>query len=351
MAKNSWGVIGAGGIADRRMIPEGILDADNARLAALVDVDAGRLEELGRKYAGVKTYKTAEELLTDPNVQSVYIATPNHLHREQCLKAIAAGKHVLCEKPLAMNTAEGREIVDAARKANVRLGCDYMMRYNVYHQHIRDLVREGRVGTPVMGRAQLTCWYPRMEGAWRQEKAKSGGGAIVDLATHCLDLLESILGRITHVFCFAETRVQDYEVDDTSLLSVKFESGALGVVDCHFNVPDEASENVLEIYGSLGCIKTKLSIGQGPAGEMIECLLHEAGGYEAEQQREVAGYREIVLEGPNTYRSIVEAFGRAVEEGRDPEISGEEGLWSLAVTEAAYESARTGRLVEVKKPR
>ena len=94
-------------------------------------------------------------------------------------------------------------------------------------------------------------------------RPRVAAGALMDLATHCIDLLELCLGRTSHVFCMTGRLVQNYEVEDTSLMALRFQSGALGVVDCHFNIPDEASEYVLEIYGSQGCIKAAYTIGQG----------------------------------------------------------------------------------------
>lgn len=347
MKKIGWGVIGAGGIADRRMIPEGILPAGNAELIAIMDTDAAALKRLGEKYPGAQVCQTEVELLGHPGVEAVYVATPTFLHRDQCLQAIDAGKHVLCEKPLALNAQEGRLMVRAARERGVRLGVDFMMRYNVYHQKIAEMIRAGAVGKPVLGRAQLTCWYPKIEGAWRQQQAQGGGGALMDLATHCVDLLEMCLGKTSHVFCMADRLVQDYEVEDASLMALRFKSGALGVVDCHFNIPDQASEYVLEIHGSQGCIKAAYTIGQGGGGEVRCCLTGEAGGYDAAQNRRDAGYQPLKLDERNTYRAIIEDFGRAIGEGRNFGISGEDGLWNLQIMEAAYRSAREERMLKV----
>jgi predicted dehydrogenase len=141
--------------------------------------------------------------------------------------------------------------------------------------------------------------------------------------------------------------VQDYEVEDTSLLTLRFRNGALGVVDCHFNIPDQASEYVLEIHGSQGCIKAAFTIGQGAGGDVRCCLIGDAGGYDAAQNRRDAGYQTLRLEERNTYQSIIEDFSQAIGEGRDFGISGEEGLWNLQIMEAAYRSSREGRMLKV----
>ena len=265
MKKIGWGVIGAGGIADRRMIPEGMIPADNAELIAIMDTDAAALARVGEKYPGARACRTEAELLANPAVEAVYIATPTLMHRPQCLQAIGAGKHVLCEKPLALSVPEARELARAARNAGVTLGVDFMMRYNVYHQKIAAMVRNGAIGKPVMGRAQLTCWYPRIAGAWRQNAAQGGGGALMDLATHCIDLLEMCLGKTSHVFCMTDRLVQDYEVEDTSLMALRFKSGALGVVDCHFNIPTRRANTCWKFMGPRGASRPPTRSARGPA--------------------------------------------------------------------------------------
>jgi len=299
MKQLKWGVIGASGIADRRMMPEGILQAENARLVAITGRDQVRLREIGSRYEGVQVCGSEDELLERDEVQAVYIATPNDLHLDQCLKAARAGKHILCEKPLALTVEEGRRIVEEAEKAGVRLGCDYMMRYNVYNREVARLVQDGHLGAPVMGRAQLTCWYPPIEGAWRQIKKRAGGGAIMDLASHCVDLLEMIFGRATHVHCHHARLVHSYEVEDTSLITLRFESGAFGIVDAHFNIPDAASENVLEAYGSRGCVRGRYSIGQSGGGELRLLIEDQDAGYQAAQDRSTGGYQSVRLEEKN----------------------------------------------------
>lgn len=347
MKKIGWGVIGAGGIADRRMIPEGILPAANAELIAIMDTDAAALQRVAAKYPSAQACRTEAELLALPAVEAVYVATPTIQHRPQCLAALAACKHVLCEKPLALSAQEGRQLVRAARDAGRLLGVDYMMRYNVYHRRIAELIRDGAIGRPVLGRAQLTCWYPKIEGAWRQIQSLGGGGALMDLTTHCVDLLEMCLGKVSQVFCLTDRLVQDYEVEDTSLLTLRFQNGALGVIDCHFNIPDQASEYVLEFHGSQGCIKAAFTIGQGAGGDVRCCLTGEAGAYDAAQNRRDAGYQPLKLEERNTYRAIIEDFGQAVAEGRPFALSAEEGLWNLQLMEAAYRSAREERMIKV----
>jgi predicted dehydrogenase len=340
-----WGVIGSGGIALRRTIPEGIVPAANARLVAVYDVN----QEVNRQVAerfGARAASNLDELL-EADVEAVYVATPVHAHREQVLACARARKHVLCEKPLGLNVAEAEEMVAACRQAGVLLGTALMMRFHSQHQAALKLIREGRLGRPVYARAQLSCWYPPIPGAWRQDPALGGGGALMDMGGHCLDLLEMFFGPARRLACLTTRAVHGYAVEDGATVLLEFANGALGTVDTFFSIPDEASENVLELYGSLGAILARGTIGQSSRGVMIARLRGEQTGYDAQQERAAAGGVEIAPEPVNMYRAEIEEFSRAVREGRPPAVSGEDGLRNQRLLAACYESARTGKMVEV----
>lgn len=340
-----WGVIGAGGIADRRTIPEGIVPAANSELVAVMDIDEARTREVAAKYKVSRWYTSDADLVRDPEVQAVYIATPVNVHAQQAISAAEQGKHVLCEKPLAMTMDDCRRVVDACRAAGVKLSVGLMMRFHACHRAIKEVIGSGRIGQPVMARAQLTCWYPKIPGAWRQDLKLGGGGALMDLGIHTIDLLRMLLGEVRVVTGFAENIVQDYPVDDSSVVLLKFRSGAQGVVESFFNIPDAAAQNALEIYGTKGCILAKGTIGQGSAGSFTVYSSAEDKGYEAQQTRDKGGMSvlEVTPEPVNIYRAEVEAFADAVLNDKEPPISAEDGIRTLEVVLAAYQSAREGR--------
>lgn len=343
----NWGVIGCGGIARRRTIPEGIIPAENSRLLGLMDVQGPVAAEMAREL-GVKAYADEEALLSDPDIDAVYIATPVDRHRDQAVTAFRAGKHVLVEKPMALTTGDCEAMIREAAAAGLRLGVGYMMRFHGLHRKVRSMLAEGQLGTPVFARAQLSCWYPPMENAWRQDPARSGGGALVDMGNHCLDLLEYILGsRVAELSCFTANREHRYPVEDTALLSVSFENGVLGSVDCSFAVPDNSSRNLLEVYGARGSILAEGTVGQGPSGSVRAFIEREEKGYEAGQQRPGGESASLCFDEVNTYRGEIEEFAAAVIEKRHPLISGEDGLWSQKLMEAAYRSAGEGRRIKV----
>lgn len=347
--KIGWGVIGAGGIADRRTIPEGIMPAANAELVAVMDVSEERVRAVSAKYGDVPWTTQESELLAREDVQAVYVATPTYLHCRQTVNALLAGKHVLCEKPMAMNLAECEKMIQVAAENKLTLAIGYMMRFHAWHRLLQRMVQAGELGRLVMGRAQLTCWYPRIEGAWRQVPEQGGGGSLVDMGSHCIDVLELFLGRTVEVTAFTGTLVQDYPVEDTATVLLRFQSGALGFVDAHFNVPDAAAVNLLELYGTKGRVTGQGTIGQMSTGKMVACLEREEKGYEAAQVREGAVEEEIAPdEAPNIYQSQIEDVSDAILTGRPPTVPGEDGMWNLRVVLAAYESARTGKAVTVE---
>ena len=296
------------------------------------------------KQYGVKQARSIDELL-DAGIDAVYIATPAYVHAEQVRACAEAGKHVLCEKPLGMTVAEARDMIELCRKRRLKLGCAFMMRFVAQHQEALSLIKEGKLGRPVYARAQLSCWYPPIEGAWRQDPATGGGGALIDMGGHCIDLLEMFFGKVARVSCFVNNAVHDYKSEDSATAMLFFENGAMGTVDTFFCIPDNSSKNVLELYGSKGSILAQGTIGQGPAGRMTAFLEQDDKDYDARQARAEA--QAITIEPPsvNTYQAEIEEFSQAIIDDREPAISGELGLRSQKVLTACYESARSGKVV------
>jgi predicted dehydrogenase len=345
--KIKWGVIGSGGIARRRTIPEGLVPAANAELAAAFDPIRETNAAVARQF-GAKAVDSLEALLRE-EIEAVYVASPPASHRDQVLACAQAGKHVLCEKPLGLTVADAETLVRACAQAKVRLGTAFMMRFLAQHQAALQLVRAGKLGQPVFARAQLSCWYPPLAGAWRQDPATGGGGSLMDMGGHCIDLLEMFFGPVRAVSCLINRTIHAYAAEDSAVASLFFANGALGVVDAFFCVPDTASQNRLELYGSAGSILAQGTLGQGPRGEMIACLQDQASGYEAQQAR--AASTGLVIDPPpvNTYRAEIEEFSQAILEGREPAHPAALGLQSQKVLAACYASARAGNVVQVEK--
>jgi predicted dehydrogenase len=338
-----WGVIGSGGIARRRTIPEGIVKARNAELSAVFDIDQKVNREVAKEY-GAAPAASVDELLGG-QADAIYVATPASAHAQQVRACAEAGKHVLCEKPLGMSVAEAQEMIALCEQKGVKLGCAFMMRFVAQHREALALIEQGRLGGPVYARAQLSCWYPPIKGAWRQDPATGGGGALIDMGGHCIDLLEMFFGNVAKVSCFVNNTIHSYKSEDSATAMLFFENGAIGTVDTFFCIPDNSSKNVLELYGSKGSVLAKGTIGQGPAGQMEAFLEEDGKGYDAKQSRAAKQSMKIKPKPVNTYQAEIEEFSRAVIEDREPAISGELGLRSQKVLTACYESARLGKVV------
>ena len=343
MANNkvNFGVIGAGGIAYRKTIP-GLLKAKNCRLVAVMDTVG--VERIAGEL-GVQGYSSEAQLLADPQVQAVYIASPVFCHFQQIQAAALAGKHVLCEKPLTLTAKETAQAIAACRKAKVFLQEGYMMKFHGAHRKIKELIDAGQLGKLVYMRAQLSCWYPKIAGAWRQDPKLGGGGALIDMATHLYDLLEYFAGPVRRVRAAASTLVQDYKSDDASTTLLEFESGTQATVDCFYCIPDEASRTRLEIYGSGGAALSEGTIGQGSGGKLEAITGLGTAGYDAAQNKDVVRkFQRVPFKAVNPYTAECAYFADCILQGRPPEINDAQNARRIAsITQRAYNSAKSGK--------
>ena len=345
--KVNFGVIGAGGIARRKTIP-GMLKAKNCRLVAVMDPVG--VDEIAAEFQVAKAYTQEKDLLADPDIEAVYIASPVHCHAKQIKMAAAAGKHVLCEKPLTLNLKQAQEAVEACRAAKIFLQEGYMMKFHGAHAKIRELIDEGRLGKIVYMRAQLSCWYPKMEGAWRQDPKQGGGGALIDMATHLYDLLEFFAGPARRVVALTGNLVQGYKSDDASTTLLEFKSGAHASVDCFFCIPDEASRTRLEVYGTHGAIFTEGTIGQSTGGKMEGILGLGDAAYDAAQDKDVARkFEKIPFDKINPYTAECSYFADCILNRRAPKINdAKNALHVMALMEKAYGSYKAKSILNVE---
>lgn len=337
MKKLGWGVIGAGGIARTRTIP-GLVLAENAELKAIMDVNEELLSKMAAQY-GVRAYTDAAQLLADPEVEAVYIASPVFAHLEQVKAAAAAGKHILVEKPAGRTVAECEAMLQVCQQAGVKAGVGFMMRFHTYHQRIRGLIRRGEIGQVVSARAQQVFLYPDLPNCWRQQKALSGGGALMDVGIHNIDLIEYILdSRTRKVTGFTETRTYHYDVDDVCNLLIQLENGAVAYIDGAFNMLPPAGGNLLEVYGTQGTI-----LVQGSVGQVEDCTIH-AFSINQEGKRQEIPFTEGF---GNMYQKEIEGFSGAVLTDSPVPVPLSDGLWIQQVAEAAYQAQAEGRVIEL----
>lgn len=346
--KVRWGVIGAGGIADRRTIP-GMLLCDNAQLVAVMEVNMELAEKCRAKWGCPKAYDSEAALLADPEVDAVYIASPVFLHAKQAIAAADAGKHILIEKPLAMTAEEGQKVVDHCRQKGVLIAAGLMMRFGAYVQAMKKAVAEGKIGKPVSAYAQFTCWYPDMPGAWRQSKKNGGGGAMMDMGVHCIDLLQYILGtQAKEVAAFQDTLSFRYEVEDSSTVLMRMENGTQCVVQSNFNIADDAAKWRIEIFGEAGRLLGDTVIGQVDGGQLDAVFLGKQGGYVAQQDKKDGQQAQICVEFGDLYARQIESFSNSILTGAPVEVPAQQAVQVQQVMEAAYRANEEGRTVKLK---
>lgn len=347
MKKIRWGVIGAGGIADRRTIP-GMMLCDNAELVAVMEINMELAEKCRAKWNCKRAYDSEEALLSDPDIDAVYIASPVVMHARQAMLAADHGKHILIEKPLAMTAEEGQKVLDYCTEKGVQIAAGLMMRFGSYVQEMKKAIAAGKIGRPVSGFSQFTCWYPDMPGVWRQNKKLGGGGAVMDMGVHCVDLMQYVLGcKVKQVAAFCDTLSFHYEVEDASMLMLRMENGAQCLVQSNFNIPDEAAKWRLEFFGDQGRLMGENVIGQVDGGTLDALFLGPQGGYDAVQNVKAVEGERIDVEFGNLYQREVESFCNSLLTGAPLEAPASDAVQVQRVLEAAYLSNETGRVIDL----
>ena len=268
-----WGLIGCGWLARDYTAPA-IHGSARGRLVAAFDRDADSAEAVGAEDVCL----SLDGLLGHDEVEAVYIATPNHLHAEQTIAALRAGKHVLCEKPTAMNAGEAEAMRDAAAEADRLLATAYDQRFHAAHLALRDLIAAGKLGTVTAVRIRYACWtgadwnpHPdRPHDNWRVDPERAGGGAMIDLAPHGLDLTQTLLGdQITDVHCLLQRTVHtDTPVDDGGAIVARTAGGVLLSQSVAYNCPETFARRRLEVIGTKAMAVALDTMGQTPGGSL-----------------------------------------------------------------------------------
>ena len=327
----NWGIIGCGRLACLRIVPAFAKSRDN-RLLAVADNAVSKVCTVAQRYGVERVYTSAEELIRDPDIKAVYIATPAYLHSRQVIVAARAGKHILCEKPMALTVKDCEKMIEVCRQNKVNLMIGNMMRFHPIHQKAKQLIQGGELGKIILARAQMSFYYPPEPDAWRQYLSSGGGGSLMDAGIHAIDILRYILGEeVTAVSAFVDNLAFDYEVEDTAVALLKFTSDAQGIVDACFSI--RYTKNVLEVYGTQGTILAADAIRQVP-GNVLRVM----------KDSKVVSYDFVPTD---CYLAEIEHFGRCIKEDRPPLVSGEDGLKDVMVVLAAYESAKKGMQVSL----
>ena len=340
------GMIGVGSIADYHA--EGYRRCENAKLVGVTDLSPELAELKAKKYGAGKVYESVEKLLADPSIEAVDIAVPTFAHAELAVKACEAGKHVMLEKPMGRTVEECDSIVNAARKAGVKLMIDHSLKFFPPFRQCRKIVEEGGVGKMIRMRA-THMGYKYM--GWRADPEQTGGGLVIEGAVHPIYLTEWFLGPIKRVSAVMGKTDQDVTAEDIALISLESSQGALGVIDANLGGPFPLWDDHLELVGTSGML-----IANGAEQQIIRgppIWYFNDGIWKAYKEKTFGDEmpfeipNEVEWAWPKCFVYAVKEFVSSVIEDRKPSVTGEDGRRAIQIVRAAYESAKTGRVQEV----
>ena len=333
-----WGIVGCGWVA-RDYVAPAMAACATARLTAVCDPDPAARTRVARESSDVARHGELTDFLATPGLEAVYVATPNHLHRPIVEAAARAGKHVLCEKPMAATLADAEAMVAVCQEYAVRYATAFDQRFQARHRRLRELVRAGRLGDITAVRVHYACWTPAdwapptAESAhdnWRVDPARAGGGAFIDLAPHGLDLTQTLLGEpLVETRCLLQRRVFDYPVDDGAALIGRFRSGALLLLNVAYNCPDHFPRRTLELIGTRAMAIAQDTMGQTPGGSLR--LVDAAAG--ATECIDVPADEDV-----SPFASGIEAFSRCLRAGEPFPYPPEHDLHTMRLLAAAMEA-------------
>jgi 1,5-anhydro-D-fructose reductase (1,5-anhydro-D-mannitol-forming) len=261
----SWGIVGFGWVARDYAAP-GIL-ASGGRIAAVSDPSPAARDAAAS--LGARPCSALSELLAQPGLDAIYVATPNHLHRQAVEEAAAAAKPVLCEKPMAASLADAEAMARAVKRAGVLYGTAFDQRHHPAHEAMRDAIAAGMLGQVTAVRIAYCCWVDAgwAPDNWRADPARAGGGALMDLAPHGLDLVHFLTGEsLADIAALTQALVQDYAVDDGAVLIGRTAGGVLAQMHVSYNCPEGLPRRRLEVLGTRGQLLALDTMGQTPGG-------------------------------------------------------------------------------------
>jgi predicted dehydrogenase len=334
-----WGIIGLGDIAEGNFVPALSLAADSS-LVAVMSRNMEKARAFAARHQVARAYDSLEKMLLDPALDAVYVATPNGLHAGQSIAAAVAGKHVLCDKPMALTVADCERMIRAAEDSRVKLGVAFRNRYHPAHLDARRHVQAGALGEIQYARAQLFVGGKRGHWkGWRIDPALGGSGSIVGQAVHPVDLLRFVIdSEVTELRCVTDEAPPARPVDEMTFTILTFANGAHGMVGSGALVPN--SDNDVVLYGSKGKISCKGTLATPQKGRLQEVLLE--GG--------AAGLR---VRCPPEYSAqertarLIEEFNGSILKNTDTVIPASNGLQMVRIANAMLESSRTGRAIRL----
>lgn len=326
MKRLQWGVLGVARIALNAVIPA-IQRSANGRLIALASRTPGKADETAGRLGIPRAHGSYEALLADPEVEAVYIPLPNSLHREWTVRCAEAGKHVLCEKPLALTAADAEEMIAACRRQGVVLMEAFMYRFHPRTLRVAELAAQGALGEVRLVRASFTFRVRSPENI--RLNPDLGGGSLYDVGCYGVNVSRMLLGEPTAAFAFG--RIGASGVDEVLGAVLRFEGGPVAVIDCGLVL---SRREEVEVVGGSGRIVVPTAFLPGVADAELHMFV--------DQDRKV-----LTVPGVDQYQVMVEHFAEAVRTGLPPRLPPEDAAANLRVIEALLRSLRSARAEEV----
>lgn len=325
-----WGVLSTSGHAANTVIPA-MKAAPSGRVMAVASRDAERARAYAATQGIPHSYGSYEALLADPDIDAVYIPLPNSLHREWTIRAAGAGKHVLCEKPLALNAAEAEEVVAACRQAGVKLAETFQWRHHPQTHRARALLREGVIGTLCLIEAGFT--FPLTRSGDIRLRPELGGGALYDVGCYPIALARYMTGA-EPLSVTAQATWTESGVDDLLVATLAFPGGVLAHINCSMSL---VQRQYFELVGSKGALVVNRAYKprEDAPGEIVRS---------EDNRAPVETYTTPAL---NSYTLMAEDFNRAVLDGTEVPFPAEDAVLNMRVIDAVYQAARSGKRVAV----
>lgn len=337
-----WGIVSTGRHPDIKVVPA-IKQVKNAKVIAACSRDMKRAEAFAAKHNIARAYGSIEALVNDPEIDAVFISSPNALHAQHTIKAAAAGKHVLVEKPMATTLDEALDMIRVSQENGIKLGIGFHLRHHPGHRSARELIQKGVLGTISMIQGQWcfgerTMTYPPLRTGssswWNDPEMMGGASTLMGTGTHVIDLLYYLTGeQIVEVAAITDGQTEERPLEQVAAVSVRFKNGIIGTICAGRRMPD--SENDVMIYGSHGRIALRGTLWETLSGK-LEVI--------SETENFTESYKKDPLA---LYKNEIEAFDRAIAAGENFEACGEDGLHSVKVILSIIASAATGAKVFV----
>jgi len=329
-----FGIAGFGLHAVKRLMP-GFAKAKRSRVTALSRRSMAAARDSAAEYKVPLGFDSVAAMAASPEVDAVLVTTPNASHLVDVLAAIDAGKHVLCEKPMAMNADECRQMVEAARRRGVVFGVAHVFRFDESVLRFRELLKSGKIGKAIFARSEFSFLAdPSHPRKWLYDSAIAGAGPIFDIGVHCIDTLRFVLNdEVTRVSASAASDERSGDVESAASLTLEFSRGTIGTVLVSYRA---AYRTPLELVGDSGVIRA-------------EDALNVEHPIEIQLQRECKIVETTTVSNQSVYALQVDAFADAVEGKSRFPIPGEEGWQNQEVLDAAMRSLRTGKSENVPR--